>query len=128
MKIIGPEGVVRWDAIVDSGSDITLLPGVIANDLGIDLGTFENSTVCGVGNQPVVVRESGVELELTDGIEFYHWDAEVSFLVTDGAESHFALLGHRGCLDFFAATFDGDARTLEIIPGRVFPGVVGKIR
>lgn len=128
LKIIGPRGMVRWDALVDTGSDITLLPSVIAEDLGIDLTVADESTIRGVGNESVDVRDGGVELEVTDGRELYCWDAKVSFLMTSDAESHFALLGHRGCLDFFVATFDADARALEITPASVFPGTVIDVR
>ena len=127
VKIIGPRGVVRWDALVDTGSDITLLPSVIADDLGIDLAAAELSTIRGVGDQPVDVRDSGVELEITDGAQSFRWDAEVSFLVVDEGESHFALLGHQGGLSYFVATFDGVARTMELTPISDFPGLISDL-
>lgn len=36
---------------------------------------------------------------------------------------HFILLGHLGCLEYVVATFDGDSRTLELVPNDSFPGL-----
>jgi predicted aspartyl protease len=124
LRIIGPSGNVRWDALVDTGSDITLLPSAIGKDIGIDLAVAERSAVRGVGDQSIETRDNRVNLELTDGVQICRWEADVSFLAADGAESHLALLGHRGCLNFFSAWFDADTRTMELLPAKGYSGTV----
>jgi len=42
----------------------------------------------------------------------------------DGA-GDFVILGHASCLEFFAATFDGDRKILTMLPNRDFPGTIG---
>ncbi|MGB6044179.1 MAG: hypothetical protein WBF93_13555 [Pirellulales bacterium] len=37
----------------------------------------------------------------------------------------FVILGHASCLEFFAATFDGDRKILTMLPNRDFPGTIG---
>ena len=128
LTIIGPKGVVCWDTLVDTGSDITLFPAVIAEDIGIDLAGAEESAVRGIGEHSVETRDARVELELSDGVEVYRWQAEVSFLTSDGAESHLAPLGHGGGLNFFSASFDADTQTMEIIPANVFRGTISRVR
>jgi hypothetical protein len=39
-RIIGPTGKVRWDALVDTGSNIMLLPSAIAEDIGFSCKLF----------------------------------------------------------------------------------------
>jgi hypothetical protein len=82
LTINGPKGVVCWDTLVDTGSDITLFPAVIAEDIGIDLAGAEESAVRGIGEHSVETRDTRVELELSDGVEVYRWQAE-------GELSHF---------------------------------------
>lgn len=110
--------------MIDTGSDITLLPGVIAEDLGIDLAAAQESTVRGVGDQPIDTRDCHLVLELSDGSLAYRWEAEVSLVIDKCAESHLALLGHRGCLDYFSASFDADTYSVELLPAKRYPGTV----
>lgn len=62
-----------------------------------------------------------IELELTDGSAGYQWQANVGF---SSAPIKYALLGIRGCLQFFDATFYGKELAVEITINRSFQGTV----
>jgi hypothetical protein len=62
-----------------------------------------------------------VELELTDGSAGYQWQTTVGF---SAAPIAYALLGIRGCLQFFDAIFCGKDLAVELTINRSFQGTV----
>ncbi|MND04228.1 hypothetical protein D3C83_244040 [compost metagenome] len=63
-------------------------------------------------------------LQVSDGRQTYEWNATAGFAAFDDPEDEIAILGHASCLDYFRATFDGEARQVELVPAGSFPGSV----
>jgi len=123
IRIRGPVASRRLkSALLDTGSQDTLFPAALAEPLGILLGG-ERQTIRWRG-QRYWVEFHTVELELGQEQVTWRWQARVGFTP---APLSYALLGHRGCLDFLDANFRGADQVVEIEVNRLFPGIVGPI-
>ena len=69
----GPKGVGDFLALVDTGSDKTILPEMIARDLGIPMTAGEGPRVTAFGGQAIALSYADVELELVQGDEKLRW-------------------------------------------------------
>jgi hypothetical protein len=106
-------------ALLDTGSQDTLFPIELAESLGIVLGG-EKRTIKWRGQQ-YWVEFHVVELELVQSSVVWRWRTRVGFTA---APLSYALLGHRGCLEFLDATFRGADQVAELETNRTFPGMV----
>lgn len=125
VDLAGPDGEIDFYGLVDTGSDDTLIPRIVARELGLSVDEQDTSEVRGIGDEVVSVASAEVELRISDGTEFASWKAKVGIIGDEEDEGDFVILGHAGCLDFFTATFDGDRRALEMFPNIHFPGLTG---
>jgi hypothetical protein len=102
--------------LVDSGSDVTLLPYRLALDLGVALGPPRQiGTATG---QAVTYRAGQVILELRSETETYRWTAEVGFTA---AQLSVPVFGDQGFLQFMLSTFDGQLRETTLTPTSNMP-------
>jgi hypothetical protein len=84
---------VRTAVLVDSGADVTMLDGALAQPLGIDLTQCQQSSVGGVGAGGVPVAIASVKMDLCG-----RWiDIPVNF--TLNPIQHAQLLGRAGAFD-----------------------------
>jgi hypothetical protein len=121
IRIRGPVASRRLkSALLDTGSQDTPFPAALAEPLGVPLGG-ERQTIRWRG-QRYWVEFQTVELELAQEQVAWRWQARVGFTPAPLA---YALLGHRGCLDFLDAKFCGADQIVEIEVNRMFPGIVG---
>ena len=121
IRIRGPVASRRLkSALLDTGSQDTLFPAALAEPLGIPLGG-ERQAIRWRG-QRYWVEFHTVELELAQDQIAWRWQARVGFTPAPLA---YALLGHRGCLDFLDAKFCGADQVVEIEVNRMFPGIAG---
>lgn len=115
IRIVGPNGFVEAWGLVDTGADQVILPILLAELLGIEIETDETEGAQGPGGHELTMWPGEVELEIEGDQGSYRWKVHVGFI-----ESHddlaSAYLGHAGFLEYFRATFDSDAQTLELIP------------
>jgi hypothetical protein len=110
----------RARAVVDTGSNDSIFPAKLANVLGIALGTSISHALVWHG-QSFPLQFATVDLELSDGWAGFRWSASVGF---SAAPIPYALLGIRGCLQFFDATFCGKDLAVEFTINQSFPGTV----
>lgn len=123
--IHGPTGKMPFDALVDTGADHTIFPRLNAEHIGASLHERNLSHTSGIGPEAVKsFYAEGIELELQVDGEKYKWSAPVWFSETDDFP---ALLGRKGFLEYFTATFDGDGHILTLKPCKRFPGKVTDI-
>jgi hypothetical protein len=95
-------------ALVDSGSEHTLAPRWLADDLGVDLELSRDRLALGIGGQSVEAVFSTVELHLYrehDGDDYVRWTAEVGF-VEPWAGEFFLILGQTGFYDEFTVAMN----------------------
>ena len=115
---MGRKALLR-DGLLDTGADDTIFPEDDANKLGIDLSNAPSGSASGVGMGPYWVRYAKVTFRITDGQEQREWEGWVGFT---SARLHRPLLGHAGFLQFFDATFRGDAEIVELTPNSSYAG------
>jgi hypothetical protein len=124
IRIVGGVGIFPTLALVDPGSDDTLLPLSVGRLVGAKIDPTQSWQVEGIGGQAVAVILGEVGFELTDGTQTFRWSAKVGFVDFADPEDEATIVGHAGFLDYFRAIFDGHRRTLEIEVTPAFPGHV----
>ena len=125
IDLAGPAGEIDFYGLVDTGSDDTLIPRFLAQELGLAIDDSNRSKVKGIGEDELLISSAVVELRISDRTEFASWECQVGVMGDDEDEHDFVILGHAACLEFFTATFNGDRKTLELFPSANFPGLIG---
>lgn len=125
IQVFGPKGETRFDALVDTGADLTIFPRFNADHVGADLHERNLAHTSGIGEGNVkLFYAEGIELGLQVDGELYRWSAPVWFSESDESP---ALLGRKGFLEYFTATFDGDNHILTLKPNKRFSGIAKKL-
>ena len=125
VKVIGPAGVVKLDALVDTGSDLTLIPRWVAGQIGAIVDDTRRCPLGGLAGQVVEASPGDVELEISSNGSFFRWVTAVVFVNYPAGSKATTTLGYSGFLDFFRVTFDGSARELEVEVTPAFGGILG---
>jgi hypothetical protein len=120
IRVIGPTGVQVVLGLVDTGSDVTVLPSFLLPIIGAAFNAEESAVFRGVGGQEVTAHYSSVHLALDHADGSYRWPATIGFL--DGRDV--AILGYSGFLEHFQATFNSERHRLTLKPNKHFPGTV----
>ena len=119
LRVIGPANTQVILGLVDTGSDVTVLPAFLLDLIGA-APSGETAHFRGVGGQVVTARYSRVALALDHRHGLYRWQATVGFL--DGRDV--AILGYAGFLEYFEAAFSSQRRRLTLKPNQRFAGDV----
>ena len=101
--------------LVDTGSDNTILPRSIPDDLGIALTTVSGPQAKAFDGQelPLLVGDARLCIQVEQ--ETFHGKSRLLFYDFPRTEDETVILGHAGFLDHFTATFDGKRKTLELV-------------
>ncbi|MEK6871374.1 MAG: retropepsin-like aspartic protease [Nanoarchaeota archaeon] len=86
--------------ILDSGSDISIIPKEIVEFLEIEL--FDNNEVFGISGTSIKVKEGKMRITFGKGREFYNF--EIPILVPDSDDVPL-IIGRKGFFDQFKITF-----------------------
>ena len=112
VRLLGPNR--RWstiDALIDTGSDITLFPERLAERLGVNLTGIAEVPLTSALGTIATYRAVELTLELRRFPDTMRWQGVVGFLprhVTYG------LLGTRGFFEFFDVQYSACRRFTEI--------------
>jgi hypothetical protein len=114
--LFAPNGLCRifGRALIDPGSDDTVFPLAVVNQLAIALHPDTGHKLRWRG-QHYTLRFGDVELGLSDNTSTYRWPATIGF---SDAPIAYRLFG------FCDVTFRGDARVLELERNNAFPGTI----
>lgn len=123
VRITGPKADARWDALVDTGADETLLPLSLADPLGIELDQEATSQAAGISGDRLTIYYGDVEFEIVAENDMVSWRSTVGFVDFGSVEDEVIVLGHGGCLDYFVATFDGEKAELELTRNSLLPTI-----
>lgn len=126
--LVGPQGERRFNALVDSGSDQTILPAYDVEELtGVTIDRRSRSTVKGrlEEHREELFLGKHCELLLPGDSESFQWPVVVWFSDDDSSPP---ILGHSGFLEYFKATFDGLKKELNLAPNKNFPGKMKKMK
>ena len=107
--------------LIDTGADHTLLPISLAHRIGATLFEDNRDSARGVGGHGIAMIPGVVELELFSCEGSCKWTAVVGFAEFATADDECSIIGHAGCLEYFSATFDGVAKTIELAPRTALP-------
>ena len=121
VRIAGPNSITRWDALVDTGADETLLPRSLADLLCVELDQTATSQAVGISGDNLTIYYGEVEFQISSGDESATWRTIVGFVEFGTPEDEVIILGHGGCLDYFTATFDGENAELELRVNSLLP-------
>lgn len=120
ITIYGPTGELSFDALVDTGSDQTIFPRFNADHIGAKLHEHNSAHTTGISSAgSKTFYAEGIELLLQLDGEKYKWPAPIWFSESDDFPP---LLGRKGFLEFFTATFDGLQNVLTLEPNKNFSG------
>ncbi len=120
-RIHAPDRVVDLRCLVDTGADFTLFPRSIADKFVIPVDDSASQPIFGIGGTPLRAAPADTELELTDGVESYRWNTSALFVSFPRPADQQTIFGHKGFLEYFTASFDGERRELELIPNNTLP-------
>ena len=120
VTVHGPNGSRGLRALVDTGSDNTILPEAVARTLGIRLRAGKGPRATAFGGHAIALSYADVDLELAHAEQRLRWSARVFFVAGDAADESL-ILGHQGFLDYFTATFDGEQCALELEANSYLP-------
>ena len=96
-------------AILDSGSDITIIPKEIAKEIGIEY-SGENE-LSGITGNPIKVKEG--KMAVVFGRDREHYNFEVPILVPIEQEDVSIIIGRAGFFDQFKITFIEAEKKIE---------------
>ena len=102
-------------ALVDTGSDFTLLPREVAHILQVELDDTKGVKLGSAGGGSFLALPSRKKIRHTierNGYRPIRWDGIVYF----AAEEPVVLLGHYQCLEYFEITFRGPEKRMSILP------------
>lgn len=114
VRVSGPAGDDDVLGRVDSGADDTMLPDHLIVPLGI-AGLSGPVLVGGIGGA-TLARFGRVDLEISRGPHSVRWSARVGF-----TPHPLPVLGLKGFLEYFTATFRGRQRVLRLQPNGSAP-------
>jgi hypothetical protein len=121
IRIVGPKSEARWDALVDTGADETILPLSLADLLGVELDQEVTSQAVGISGDKLTLYYGEVEFQMAVEAESATWRTTVGFVDFGSSDDEVIILGHGGCLDFFTAKFNGESAELDLIPNVLLP-------
>jgi len=116
IRIGGPKAEARWDALVDTGADETLLPMSLADLLGVKLDHQATSLAVGISGDQLTIVYGDVEFQIAAESQMVTWRTTVGFVEFGTSDDEVIILGHAGCLDFFTSVFNGELAELEMTP------------
>lgn len=121
IRITGPKSEARWDALVDTGADETLLPKSLAGLLGVVLDHEVTSQAVGISGDLLTIHYGTAKFQIAAENDQVTWTSMVGFVDFGSQDDEVIILGHGGCLDYFTAIFDGDKAELELTANSQLP-------
>lgn len=123
IAVIGPSQSITLLGLVDTGSDNTILPKIVAEQLNIPLQNAHGPEATVFGGNRVRLLAGEVTLQIEADGESLRWSTPIYFFDFPKHHDETAILGHAGFLDYFTAVFDGKEGTLALLPNDDLPTV-----
>lgn len=116
ISIIHKKKSLRYEALVDSGSDYTLFPAALGKKLGINIESGQKESVSGVSGPALNIYFHHLVVEMGD----YQFKVYAGF--AENINQNFAILGQSSFFNVFKITFNSKKKEVEIIPS-FLPGI-----
>lgn len=98
---------IRYEALVDSGADTSIIPGDIGRAIGIDVESGDRFELGGVTGE----NQTGYFHTVTLKVGNHSYQTKVGFM-NNMREGSFGMVGQKGFFDRFAIKFDYAERKL----------------
>jgi hypothetical protein len=121
IRIHAPGGVAELLALVDTGADNSIFPLSIAKALGVATTPGKGPSVTAFGGQEIALSFAQIVLELWQEGASVRWPSRVYFADFPDDSEKTVILGHEGFLDYFTATFEGEACEFTLEPNPDIP-------
>jgi hypothetical protein len=116
----GDRGTPRLAGLVASGADLTLVSGLLAEELGIDLEDYEGEGAHRFGIGEVRARYKTIDLRLhspdaeqDEYRQWRQWRSRIGF-VEDWPSNGFVVLGNVGFFDQFSVAIGGPSKAVVV--------------
>ena len=123
----GDRGTPRLAGLVASGADLTLVSGLLAEQLGIDLEDNEGEDAHRFGIGVVKARYKTIDLRLhaPDAAEtgYREWRSKIGFVENCWYSNGLVVLGNVGFFDQFEVAIGGPSQAVAISVRAGCPGV-----
>jgi len=131
ISLVGNEPLEqKIPAIVDSGSEHTLIAPWVGQAIGLDARDSHRSCVIGMGGDNIEARfvHAHVRLHPPDGSidDYFEWETEVG-IATRSRATWSAVLGQIGFFDQFTISMHRSARALAVEAWEVFDQRFGRL-
>lgn len=100
---------IRYEVLVDSGADTSILPGDIGRAIGIDVESGDRFELGGVTGE----NRTGYFHTVTLKVGGHSYQTKVGFM-NNMREGSFGMVGQKGFFDRFAIKFDYAERKLTL--------------
>ena len=110
ISLIYKKKPLRYEALIDSGSDYTLFPSTLGKKLGINVESGKRESVSGVSGSALNIYFHNVFIEIAG----YKFKVYAGF--AENINQNFAILGRNGVFNNFKINFNLKKKEVEIIP------------
>ena len=110
ISLIYKKKSLRYEALIDSGSDYILFPAVLGKKLGINIESGKKESVSGVSGPALNIYFHQLVVEIGS----YKFKVYAGFV--DNINQNFAILGQKDFFDTFKIFFNLKKKEVEIIP------------
>ncbi len=111
VTIIKGSRLVRFEALIDSGSDFNIFHGDVAAYLGIKLTTGSRRNIAGISKGKIKGYEHSVKLI----IDSFSYQAKITFS-NELPSNAIAVLGNNGFFDKFKVLLDLKNKNIKLLP------------
>lgn len=101
---------IRFEALIDSGADYTVFPGILGRLLEIEVESGKKDSIVGVSGESINVYFHNIIIEVGG------WSFEIFAGFADKMNKAQAVLGQSGFFDLFIVKFDLVKREVELKP------------
>lgn len=108
VSLIYEKKSLRYEALIDSGSDYTLFPAVLGRKLGVNIESGQKESVSGISGQALDIYFHHLAIEIGGQ------KLQVYAGFVDNINQNFAILGQQGFFSSFKTTFDFKKKIIEL--------------
>jgi len=108
VSVLTKYGYQKFDFLVDTGADCSIMPKSVAKDLDIDLSTLPKMRFCGIEGKSITAYITKITIKIT------HTPIEITCALSTNEKSPF-ILGRKDIFSKFNIAFDNKNKLVKFI-------------